>query len=42
MVVLMFWGEYAKGIPFPFICKKEKGYLIIGMAKGRWILQIFL
>ena len=42
MVVLMFWGEYPKGIPFPFIYKEEKGNLIIGMAKGRWTLQIFL
>lgn len=35
MMVPMFLGEYPKGISFLF--KKEKGYVIIGMLKGRWV-----
>lgn len=42
MVVLKFWDEYPKAIPFIFIKTKVKGNLITGELKGRCIHQTLL
>lgn len=41
-VAAIFLSECPKGISFLFIYEKEKGILIIGMSKGRWVHQTLL
>ena len=36
------YDEYAKGIPFLFIYKKEKGTLITGIPQSRWFYEALL
>lgn len=44
MVVPTFLGEYSQGhsLPFIFLYKREKGNLLIGLPKGKWVNQILL